>query len=144
MFAIAVGRTPLSARDASSRSICPGGPATLAISSRALLGSKHTRRVAKHSDVARPVDGTTTPGATSHNAVSRTLFCETEAKLDAYEEDSSVLIVAPALLSESELSQTFKPAQWRVTRLAEPIGSASLAPRRNPQFEGLSLWLQNF
>ena len=38
---------------------------------------------------------------------------ETEAKLDAYEEDSSVLFVAPALLSESELSQTFNPTSMR-------------------------------
>jgi len=41
-------------------------------------------------------------------------FYETEAKLDAYEEDFSVaLFVAPALLSESALSRTFNPALMR-------------------------------
>ena len=41
-------------------------------------------------------------------------FYETEAKLDAYEEDFSVArSVAPALLCESALSRTFNPASMR-------------------------------
>jgi hypothetical protein len=51
----------------------------------------------------------------SSNPVSKTLTStKTEAKLNAYEEDLSVaLFVAPALLSESALSQTFNPASMR-------------------------------